>query len=162
MGLNANFGDFGGNAGGSVATLFGAGDRAGNGPRNQAPAKFWLNVGYVHEFTDEETGETQTTFVSIAGLGGQLGRSTIGGIPLDSMEDFPLTGGTNMRKLRNRQNKLKAQLIAAAEKLEPGEERIISQDENTGFALQLRRVQEASDASDFDDDEDTSPIRLAV
>lgn len=133
---------------------------------NQAPAandrpkaQFWLNVGYVAQGVDEAGNPTQY-FVSIGGLGGQNGRSTLGGIALDSMGDFPLTGSANMQAMRKQQNELRAQILDAAEKLAPGESRIISTDPNTNLSLELRRVSAEVDADSVE--APASPVKLVI
>lgn len=145
-----------------VSNLFGGafGNRSNQNQTEDRPkAQFWLNVGYMQEAVDEN-GDDASFFVSIAGLGGQNNRSVIGGIPLDSMVDFPLTGSANMQNLRKRQNELRATILAAAEQLQPGESRIVSTDPTTNLSLELRRVAEAVDADSIDTGE--CPVKLAI
>lgn len=135
------------------------------GRSNDAPAandrpkaQYWLNLGYVAQGKDDSGNDT-TYFVAIGGMGGQNGRSTLGGIALDSMSDFPLTGSANMQALRKQQNELRQQLIEAAGKLAPGESRIISTDPNTNLSIELRRVSAEVNAEDVETA--ASPVKLA-
>ena len=138
------------------------GNRAGtsnNANEERARAQFWINLGYVRQGKDEQGNDTQY-FVALAGLGGKDGRSTLGGIALDSMADFPLTGSANMQSLRKQQNELRAMFLEAGEKLAPGESRIVSADPNTGLAIELRRVAEAVNAEDVETE--ACPVKLVI
>lgn len=88
-----------------------------NANRSDLPkAKFWMNVGY----------EVDGRFVNIPL-----------GIPLDTQE--PLRTDTNneeFNELRASQNELLEDLMAEAEKMQPGEERIVP------LQIRLRRVTE--------------------
>lgn len=98
---------------------------AGNskvGKDDRPKAKFWINVGYDSGVPDEVNGGTK--FVSLPV-----------GIPLDNQERLP----TNMRNqehaaFQSARNSLMDQIIAAAEQLAPGEERLLD------LQIQLRRV----------------------
>lgn len=138
------------------ATTFG---NRSNGAANDRPkAQFWLNVGYIAKGAAEDGSEDY--FVAIGGVGGQNNRSTLGGIALDSMSDFQLTGSANMQKLRKQQNELRNQILDAAQKLNPGESRVISTDAVTGLSLELRRVSEAADADSIETD--ACPVKLVI
>lgn len=140
--------------------IFGTTAGNNNGSAADRPkAQFWLNVGYMQPAVND-AGEDASFFVALGGLGGQNNRSTLGGIAVDSMSDFPLTGSANMQALRKQQNELRATILEAAEKLAPGESRIISTDPNSGLSIELRRVAEAVDASQIETA--ACPVKLVV
>jgi len=94
---------------------------AGAEANKRPPAKFWLNVGYA---TDDET----YPFVALPL-----------GIPLDLSDQKELRGKPEFVAFTSAQNDLLAQLVAEAETLQPGEDRIF---EHPGcpLAFQIRHV----------------------
>ena len=86
-------------------------------------SQFWLNIGYPVDYAvDEHT--TEVRFVSLPA-----------GIPLDAQEKLP----TNSRNdqfaaFQSARNTLLEQLLAIAQTLEPGQEKMIN------LQVQLRRV----------------------
>lgn len=85
-------------------------------------SRFWLNIGYDSGVKDEATGGTK--FVSLPT-----------GIPLDG-QDRVKTNSRNdeFAAFQQARNALLDQILAAAEKLAPGEERLLN------LQIQLRRV----------------------
>ena len=89
-------------------------------------AQLWLNIGYVSDAIDPETGERR--FVAMPT-----------GIPLDTQERLDT-------KMRNREfaafqaarNDVLDQCIAVGEKLDPGQSVVIETE--SGLAIQIRRV----------------------
>lgn len=108
---------------------FGAPASSNNGAGNnnngeQKRSQYWLNVGYTVE-GEFANGDT-TRFVSLPT-----------GMALDGMEPFRITGNNaEFRALRSAQNDLLEQVMAVAESLQPGEEKILN------LQLQLRRVKD--------------------
>ena len=101
----------------------------GNG--NMPKAQYWLNVGYVVEGVNEDGSDR---FVSLPL-----------GIPLDNMEDLPTNSrNEDYAQFQAARNDLKAQLIAEAEKLAPGEDIVIGV--AGGLSIQIRRVSEEREA----------------
>jgi hypothetical protein len=100
-----------------------------NTSEKEEPAEFWMNIGYPARLPDED-GEMTTTFVSLAR-----------GIPIDQLKPYDVTKERteNMAILRDAQNDLAANLLAAAQTLEPGESRIILGDESVGLFIELKR-----------------------
>lgn len=121
--------------------------------RKKEDAQFWLNIGYQTQATNPQTGEVETVFVALPY-----------GVALDPMKDFDLTQVTNanMARLRRAQNHLLAQVKDAAATLEPGEEMLLSVDENTGMAVQLRRVKSAAAVPADDDNALIKPLKLVA
>lgn len=90
-------------------------------------AQFWLNIGYGVEVDvrdDEGNVETEQRFVSLPM-----------GIPLDTMEHLKMTKNTEFNQLQSARNDLLDQILAAAEKLQPGESKTLRLD------VEVRRVQ---------------------
>lgn len=104
-------------------------------------AKIWLNFGYIKSFTNEQ-GEADQVFVTIAR-----------GIPVDQIEPFDLgrIRNANMATLRRDQNKFLAAITAEADKLNPGESKIIAFDNDRNLGVELRRVGEAATPHEEDD-----------
>lgn len=128
MGINPNR-TFGEADTGNVTTF---GRRPNAGAQSEQPAaQFWINLGYSQTVTNAETNEPEQVFVSLPY-----------GIPLDTQKAFELKGSPNMVKLRDAQNKLLDSMITAANKLAPGEERLICVDETTGLSVQMRRIKD--------------------
>ncbi len=103
-------------------------------------ADFWLNIGYATTVTNkDEKGKNvdEVVFVSLAR-----------GIPLDQIKAFDIGKArtTNMAALREAQNDLHDMFMAEAGKLEPGESKIIIQDDATGLGVELKRVKGAVEA----------------
>lgn len=96
-------------------------------------AQFWLNIGYLTDVKDENTGEMK--FVSLAS-----------GIALDTMETLAVNsknvGFANFQAARN---DLRDQLIEAAKNLKPGEAAYIG-DTTQPVQMQIRRVSEETAA----------------
>lgn len=106
-----------------------------NGPANgqtrqREDAKFWLNIGYQASVTNEQQ-EEEPVFVSLAR-----------GIPIDQIELFDVTKQRtpNMAVLRQAQNDLHGMFMTEANKLEPGQSKLLIIDETTGLAVELKRV----------------------
>lgn len=107
-------------------------------------AKIWLNFGYIKNFKNEQ-GEDDQVFVTIAR-----------GIPVDQIEPFDLTGSraprnANMATLRRDQNKFLAAILGEAEKLEPGQSKIVAFDNDRNLGVELRRVGNAAVPHEEDD-----------
>lgn len=119
----------------------------GNGSTkdDRPKAQFWANIGY--EITD---GDGNIRFIS-----------TPVGIPLDTQEKLK-TNSSNREfaAFQGARNNLLDQLIELASTFEPGEERIVCQDENTGLAIQLRRVNEEAEAIPTDANPYTRKLSL--
>lgn len=101
-------------------------------------AKLWLNFGFIKHFTNEQ-GEADQTFVTIAR-----------GIPVDQIEDWDLSKirNSNMATLRRDQNRFRAAIMGEAEKLAPGESKMICFDDGANLGVELRRVGEAAQPVD--------------
>lgn len=119
-----------------------AGATATTKPREEA--KIWLNFGYPKLIPGVDGGEDTETFVSLAR-----------GIPLDQVEKFDMTkqNRATMATLRRDQNRFLDMLMAEADKLQPGEAKIICFDETTSLGIEMRRrgegaapIEEADDA----------------
>lgn len=106
----------------------GAGQTKHQGSNTDRPkSKFWINIGYDSGVLDENTGNNK--FVSLPA-----------GIPLDGQE----RQSTNSRNsefaaLQSARNNLLDQIMAEAEKLKPGEERLLN------LQIQLRRVNDEAE-----------------
>ena len=117
--------------------------QANNSSKDDRPkAQFWLNIGYPVT-VKTESGEEQR-FVSLPT-----------GIPLDTQE--PLA--TNSRNaefaaFQAARNNLHEQIMAAAQALQPGEEKILN------LQIQLRRVNEESVAVDSSKNQFIKPLAL--
>lgn len=98
--------------------------KSGSATKDERPkTKFWINIGYDSGVADEQG---ITKFVSLPV-----------GIPLDNQERLP----TNSRNqefaaFQAARNNLVDQIMAVAEKLEPGEEKMLN------LQVQLRRINE--------------------
>lgn len=93
-------------------------------------ANYWLNIGYPVEVQNEE-GVTETRFVSLPV-----------GIPLDNQKLLPTNSrNEGFAQFQSARNDLHAQLMALAEGLAAGEEKMIN------LQIQLRRVNEENTAS---------------
>ena len=105
-----------------------------NSGQKREEAKIWLNFGYIKSFNNEQ-GEADQVFVTIAR-----------GIPVDQIEPFDLDRirNANMATLRRDQNKFLAAITAEADKLEPGQSKIIAFDNDRNLGVELRRVGEAA------------------
>ena len=100
----------------------------------QQKAEFWLNIGYGVE-VPVEGGGTEERFVSLPQ-----------GIPLDTQEHVAVKGkNVEWKAFQAARNGLLDQIMAVAQQLEPGEDRILN------LQIQLRRVnadtEETVDAS---------------
>ena len=104
-------------------------------------AKIWLNFGYIKSFKNEQ-GEADQVFVTIAR-----------GIPADQIEPFDLgkIRNANMATLRRDQNRFLAAIMAEADKLEPGQSKIIAFDNDRNLGVELRRVGDAAAPHEEDD-----------
>lgn len=113
-----------------------AGANGSRAPREDA--KLWLNFGFIKHFTNEQ-GEADQTFVTIAR-----------GIPVDQIEDWDLSKirNSNMATLRRDQNRFRAAIMGEAEKLAPGESKMICFDDSANLGVELRRVGEAAQPVD--------------
>lgn len=93
---------------------------------DRIPSEYWLNVGYLAEWTDPETGEKEPMFISLPL-----------GIPLDSMKTLPANAkNTKYREMQAAQNHLYEKIMEKAVTLEPGEDTIIS---CGSLSIQIRR-----------------------
>lgn len=115
---------------------FGAGSsNVGSGQKQDADrpkAQFWLNVGYV---SDREEEDGSRRFISLPT-----------GIPLDTQEKLPVNSrNEDFAAFQAARNDLLDQFSAVAQKLAPGEERIIGLGDS-GLAVQIRRVNEEREA----------------
>lgn len=91
----------------AVVNSFRFGSRSNNSSNQQdrPKAEFWLNVGYVSDMKDEDTGENR--FVSLAQ-----------GIPLDTTEDLNTNSSNQMyAAFQSARNDLRDQLIEVAKEL---------------------------------------------
>ena len=89
-------------------------------------AEYWLNVGYVSTYKDEDG---TYRFVSLSA-----------GIPLDTIEVLSTASrNTNFAYFRQAQNELREELLVEAAKLKPGED-LIFDAEPGQLTFQLRRV----------------------
>lgn len=108
------------------------------GTRRDLPkAKAWLNIGYTVpvRVQDGEEVREETRFVSLPV-----------GIPLDTMDEIQITSrNTEFAQFQAARNGLLSELKAAAEALQPGEERIIN------LQIQLRHVNDAVTAPAADE-----------
>lgn len=108
------------------------GQRANGGDKPKA--QFWINVGYSVPVKTAE-GAEETRFVSLAT-----------GIPVDTQERL----ATNSRNaeyaaFQHARNNLHDQIMEAAKKLAPGEERLLN------LEIQLRRVNEETEPASGED-----------
>jgi hypothetical protein len=97
-------------------------------------AVFWLNIGYTIEVdVDTDNGaKTETRFISLQS-----------GIALDTLADLPTNGSDRLfRSMQSARNDLRDQLVAEAQDMAPGDERIVGT-MDCGLQLQLRRVNDA-------------------
>lgn len=97
-------------------------------------AKIWINFGYIKRFKNEQDEDDQV-FVTIAR-----------GIPVDQIEPFDLDRirNSNMATLRRDQNRFLAAIMGEADKLEPGQSKIIAFDNDRNLGIELRRVGDAA------------------
>lgn len=106
--------------------IFGNKKPAAVGSSDRAKAQFWVNIGYVSDTVDSEG---KHRFVSLPL-----------GIPLDTQERLATNSrNTEFAEFQASRNDLLDQLMAAAEPLAPGEDRIIAFGDS-GLSLQIRRV----------------------
>lgn len=119
--------------------------------KKKEDSQFWINIGYQREVVNAQTGETETIFVALPY-----------GVALDPMKEFDLNTVTNpnMARLRRAQNHLLGQVNEAAATLAPGEDVLLACDENTGLAIQLRRVKAAAAVPADDDNSLIKPLKL--
>lgn len=118
-----------------------------NGKSDDRPkAQYWLNIGFESNFKDEDGSYR---FVSLPQ-----------GIPLDTQERLPVPRNREFAAFQAARNDVLDQLLAAAKKLAPGEAKIICLDENTGLAVQLRRVNE--EAEEIPADQNPFVRKLAI
>lgn len=95
-------------------------------------AEYWLNVGYLTNVKDADTGENR--FVSLAM-----------GIPLDTQEHLDTNKGTQeFRAFQAARNQLQKDIMASVlEKgLKHNESFVIPLENSGGLAVQIRRVKE--------------------
>lgn len=130
---------------------FGRGNNAGNvstqnNNEDRPKAELWLNIGYTVEVAVQNGEETvnETRFVSLPT-----------GIPLDTMELLS-TRSTNegFRAFQSARNDLHSQIMAAAEALGPGEEKILN------LEIQLRRVNGEVEAVSTENNPFAKPLQL--
>lgn len=110
-------------------------------------AQFWLNIGYAVQVPVEGGGMEQR-FISLPS-----------GIPLDTMEELKTNSSNAMfAAMQAARNDLFKQLMAAAEKLEPGEDKIFG--EEGTLQIQLRHVREENAEISPEDNVFTRPLSL--
>lgn len=116
---------------------------ASTGSKRDLPkANGWLNFGYTVVIAGAAEGETEERFVSLPV-----------GIPVDTMEPLAINSRNQQyAQFQSARNDLLAQLKAALATMQPGEEKIVALDPQTGLSVQLRRVNDpaavpAADAS---------------
>lgn len=124
----------------NLASFAGLGNRTANSKENpsenkQEDAEFWLNIGYQTTVATDD-GD-QAIFVSLAR-----------GIPLDQIKEFDVSKSRtqNMAALRDAQNQLHSMFMTEANKLAPGEDKLVIIDETTGLSVQMKRVKGAVEA----------------
>lgn len=106
----------------------------------QQKAEFWLNIGYGVD-VPVEGGGTESRFVSLPQ-----------GIPLDTQEHVAVKGkNVEWKAFQAARNGLLDQIMAVAQQLEPGEDRVLN------LQIQLRRVN-----SDADETVDASTNPFAM
>lgn len=99
----------------------------GSAKEERPASKFWMNVGYEVEVPNKD-GEMEKRFVSLPA-----------GIPLDNIEPLVIKGkNQEWNMFQAARNDLLAQLMAAAEQLEPGQEELVM------LQIQLRRVDDST------------------
>jgi hypothetical protein len=104
--------------------------QAGEPVQQREAAQFWLNIGYFTEIPNSQTGELEPVFISLPF-----------GIALDTMTRKSVERVSGFKlKLAVGANKLLDNLLAAGVKLEPGESKVLDIGEQSGLALELRRV----------------------
>ena len=92
--------------------------------RDKTPAEFYLNIGF-------ETNDPQFPFVDLPKAG----------IALDKIEKHQIFGdATPYKSFLAMQNALVDTFLERAQQLAPGETAIVSIDEDSGLAMQIRRV----------------------
>lgn len=106
-------------------------DNNGGPAAQQENAEFWLNIGYEVTVQNADSGADEIIFISLAR-----------GIPLDSIKPFDVSKAktANMASLRDAQNKLHDMFMAEANKLAPGEAKMLIIDEAIGLGCQIKRV----------------------
>lgn len=107
------------------ARTFGAAPAAASAPSaaDRAKAQVWLNIGYTARGAGENGADR---FVSLPV-----------GIPLDTQEPVKLQGrNEDYLAFTSARNDLLDQIMAAANKLQPGEEKVLN------LEIQMRRVGE--------------------
>lgn len=91
---------------------------------NRPKAQYWINIGYTVQVKGEQGPEDR--FVSLPT-----------GIPLDTQEALPTNSrNAEFAAFQAARNNLHDQIMAAAAKLQPGEEKLLN------LQIQLRRVNE--------------------
>lgn len=123
-------------------TSLNLGARAGNNA-DKPKAQFWINVGYEVQVQTADN-QQETRFVSLAT-----------GIPVDTQEKL----ATNSRNaeyaaFQHARNNLHDQIMAAAAKLAPGEERMLN------LQIQLRRVNDEMAPAEGNDNLFIKPLSL--
>ena len=100
-------------------------------------AQYWLNIGYVSDETDAETGETR--FVSLPF-----------GIPLDTQKRLGTKqANRDLAAFYAARNDLLDQLLEVGASLKPGEDAIYECE--NGLCIQIRRVRAAAEEAVADD-----------
>ena len=87
------------------------------------PAQVWVNIGYTVQGQNEQ-GQPEDVFIGLPK-----------GLPLDQMQPVKTNSSSEFYSaIQESKNDLLAQLMAAAEKLQPGQSRIVN------LEVELRRV----------------------
>lgn len=127
----------------NFAKTFGAnsGNVQGNGGNNadKPKAKLWMNIGYLSDVIDEETGKRR--FVPLPT-----------GIPLDTQERVDVRSrNREFAAFQQARNDLLDQCIEIGMPLEPGED--IVYETESGLAIQIRKVNEEQEAVKSDENQ---------
>lgn len=91
--------------------------------------QLWLNIGYIAQVKDAESGENIDKFVSLPV-----------GLPVDTQERLKTNSSNEVWGMfQSARNDLLDQLIELGKTLKPGEEKILSMGDN-GLGIQMRRI----------------------
>lgn len=120
-----------------------------NTEAQREPAKYFANIGFEYEYTDEE-GNPQKTFITLPVTSGALT-----GIILDNLKPqvLPSKKNANMRNITAAKNAFLEQLMKIAEETPAGETTLL----NTNIRVEIRHVGEKT--TELNDDEN-NPISI--
>lgn len=111
--------------------------------RELPESRAWINVGRVQLLPDAQ-GNQVKRFVNVAS-----------GIPVDSI---PLFKASPNNKLRQKQNKERANLLALVEEMQPGEERILNYQVRIRKVFDQSAIELAAEGDDDDGFQLSSPV----